>query len=134
MYVLWLAWLQEDTRDMSWSTHINKVVTKAHQKLGFMHCNLRGSPQECKKPTFLALVRSGLEYASIIWDPYLQKNFDTIERIQWKAARSVISSYDRRTGVTKLLKPSMGFPTRKAPTAYSSRPVRGDMNKKKLFK
>ena len=88
---------------MWWSTHIDKVVAKAHQKLGFIRRNLRGSPQECKKLAFLALVRSGLEYASIIWDLYLQKDYDSIEWVQRKAARWVTSSYDRRTSVTKLL-------------------------------
>ena len=92
------------SHDMSWLTHINKVVTKAHQKLGFICRNLSGSPQECKKLAFLVLVRSGLEYTSIIWDPYLQKDCKSIKRVQWKAARWVTSSYDRRTSVTKLLK------------------------------
>ena len=146
------------SHDMSWSTHINKVVAEAHQKLGFIRRNLRGSPQECKKLTFLALVCSGLEYASIIWDPYFQKDYDSIERVQRKAARWVTSSYDRCTSVTKLLKDlqwdslqerrrqqrllfmykilndQVVLPANSIDLTYSSRPVRGDKNKKTLFK
>ena len=139
------------SHNRSWSTHINKVVAKAHQKLGFIR--RRGSPQECKKLAFLALVRSGLEYASIIWDPYLQKDYDSIERVQRKAARWVTSSYDRHTSVTKLLKDlqwdslqerrrqqhlvfmykilndQVAVPANSIDLTYSSRPVRGDKNR-----
>ena len=146
------------SHDMSWSTHTNKVVAEVHQKLGFICRNLRGSPQECKKLAFLDLVRSGLEYASIIWDPYLQKDFDNITRVQRKAAQLVTSSYDRRTSVIKLLKDlqwdslqerrrqqrlvfmykilndQVAVPANSIDLTYSSRPVHGDKNKKKLFK
>ena len=52
------------SHDMSSSwTHGGPISTrsspkKAHQKLGFIRRNLRGSPQECKKFGFLALVHS----------------------------------------------------------------------------
>ena len=146
------------SHDISWLTHINKVVSKSHQKLGFIRRNLRGNPPECKKLAFLALVRSGLEYASIIWDPYLQEDYDSIELAQRKAARWVTSSYDRRTGVTKLLKDllwdslkerhqqqrlvlmykilndQVAVPANSIDLTYSSRPARRDKNREKLFK
>jgi len=52
--------------DMSWSNHIHTIAMKAHQKLGFLHRNLKGSPLDCKKLAYVALVHSALEYASII--------------------------------------------------------------------
>ena len=54
------------SQEMSWSPHIGNIVAKAHQKLGFIRRNLRGSLQDCKRLAYIALVRSGLEYASII--------------------------------------------------------------------
>ena len=74
------------SHDMSWSNHIHTIAMKAHQKLGFLHCNLKGSPLDCKKlAAYVALVHSALEYASVIWDPYLQKDMDSLERVQRKA-------------------------------------------------
>jgi len=43
----------------------------------------------CKKLAYVALVHSALEYTSIIWDPYLQKDVDSLERVQRKATRWV---------------------------------------------
>jgi len=56
--------------DLKWSRHIDHVTAKAARKLGFVRRNLRGSPADCKKLAYISLVRSGMEYASIIWDPY----------------------------------------------------------------
>jgi len=90
--------------DMSWSHHIKQITAKAQQKLGFLRRNLKGSPKECKSLAYISLVRSGLEYSSIIWDPHLKKDSDSLERVQRRAARWVTSSYDRYTSVTQLLK------------------------------
>jgi len=55
------------SHDMFWSNHIHAIATKAHQKLGFLRRNLKGSPLiDCKKLAYVALVRSALEYASIM--------------------------------------------------------------------
>ena len=89
---------------MSWSNHLHTIATKAHQKLGFLRRNLKGSPLDCKKPAYVALVRSALEYASIIWDPYLQKDVDSLERVQRKATRWVTSTYDRKSSVSRLMR------------------------------
>ena len=91
------------THDLKWDHHINQVTTKAARKLGFSRRNLRGAPAECKKLAYIALVRSGMEYASIIWDPHTNTNSDKLEKIQRSAARWVLSSYSRTTSVTSLL-------------------------------
>jgi len=58
--------------DLKWSHHIDQVASKAARKLGFMRRNLRGAPVNCKKLAYDTLVRSGMEYASVIWDPYTE--------------------------------------------------------------
>ena len=37
------------TNDMSWSPHISSIVSKAHQQLGFIRQNLRGSPSSARR-------------------------------------------------------------------------------------
>ena len=89
--------------NLSWSNHIKMVTTKASQQLGFIRRNLRGSPPKCKTRAYFSLVRSGMEYAASIWDPYLQKEIRVLEAVQRKAARWVRSQYSTTVSVTKLL-------------------------------
>ena len=142
--------------DMSWSPHIDSVRAKAQQRLGFIRRNLRGSPQECKRLAYLALVRSGLEYASVIWDPHLQVDIDKLEKVQRKGARWVTSTYARRASVTelletlkwdslqerrrqqrliflfKILNDDVAVPAQSVDLVLNIRPTRGDQNLRKL--
>lgn len=89
--------------DLKWSHHIEQVAAKASSKLGFIRRNLRGAPQSCKKLAYVSLVRSGMEYASVIWDPHTRSSSDKIERIQRQAARWITSTYSYKQSVTALL-------------------------------
>ena len=89
--------------NLNWRAHINKLVTKANQKLGFIRRNLKGSPQELKRLAHIALVRSGLEYASPVWDPHLQKDSDSLEKTQRRAARWITHEHDWKVSVSSLL-------------------------------
>ena len=84
--------------------YISQVSVKANQKLGFIKRNLKGSPHELKRLAFITLVRSGMEYASPVWDPSTSKDQDALERVQRRAARWITSSYDRTTSFTRLLR------------------------------
>ena len=90
--------------DLTWSENIQAVASKANQMLGFAQQNLCASPKHCKSMADISLVRSSMEYASTIWDPQLQKDIDLLEKVQWKAARWVLSDYKYTTSVTRLLK------------------------------
>ena len=82
--------------DLAWKTHINNTVKKANSMLGFLRRNLRHCQLSCRKNAYIALVRSKLEYASIIWDPYLQNDIDKLERVQRSAARFISKDYRSR--------------------------------------
>jgi len=64
---------------------------------------MKGTPHELKRLAYVAFVRSGMEYASIIWDPHYTKDSDALERVQRRAARWITSKHDRGTSVTALL-------------------------------
>jgi len=75
------------TDNPKFGTHITKITNKASSTLGFLKRNLKHCPQFCRKTAYLSLVISTLEYSSIVWDPFLQKDIDKLESIQRKAAR-----------------------------------------------
>ena len=96
--------------DLSWAPHINTVVTKSSQKLGFLKRNLKGSPVELKRMAYVSIVRSSLEYASTVWDPGQVNHKSLLERVQRRAARWIKSDYDRYASVTTMLQ-SLGLET-----------------------
>ena len=82
--------------DMKWNSHINKISKKANSTLGFLKRNLKHCPQDSRRTAYLSLVRSTLEYSSIVWDPYLQKDTDKLEKVQLRAARFITGNYTSR--------------------------------------
>ena len=91
------------SNNLSWTPHVDYVVKKANQKLGFLRRNLCGSPVSSKCLAYTSLVRSGLEYAAPNWDPITDKDSWKIESIQRRAARWAKSTYSPRASVTELL-------------------------------
>ena len=79
----------ELSKDLKWSNHISKVTNCANRTLGFLRRNLGRCPKPCKKTAYIALVRSVLEYSTIVWDPYLVSDIDRLERIQTSAPRFI---------------------------------------------
>ena len=67
---------------MKWSNHINSICAKANSTLGFLRRNLRNCPSKLKELGYFALVRSKLEYSASVWDPYMQKDIQRIEKVQ----------------------------------------------------
>ena len=49
------------------------------------------------------MVRSTMEYCGAIWDPFLQKDVNALERVQRRGARFVRNKYLQTESVTKLL-------------------------------
>ena len=75
------------SENLKWTTHINKVCNRANSILGFIRRNLKHSDRNFKETAYVSLVRSVLDYASVVWDPYTKKDIDKIEGIQRRAAR-----------------------------------------------
>lgn len=89
-------------RNLSWSTHINKITAKASRTLGYLKRNLHGAPSDTRKLAYQTFVRPQLEFASPIWSPhqaYLARN---LESIQNRAARFIARDYNRHSSVTKI--------------------------------
>ena len=86
------------------SEHIEKTAVKMNQRLGFLKRNLKRSPKATKQTAYFSLVRSTAEYGATIWDPFLVKDKEALERVQKRAAQWVmgVGPYDR-VSVTQIL-------------------------------
>ena len=84
------------SEDLKWKNHINNITKKANSTLGFLRRNLYHCPPDCRKNAYLALIRSKLEYGSVIWDPYTKDDIDRLERIQRSAACFITRDYKSR--------------------------------------
>ena len=65
--------------------------------------NLCKCPVTLKATAYISMVHSALEYASPIWDPYLRRDCDQLERMQRQAARFTCGDYRSRASVTQML-------------------------------
>merc|ERR1712102_137795 len=81
----------------------------------FVTRNTRKCLQSCRKTAYIALIRSTLEYGSTIWDPYLQKDINKIEKIQKRAARFIKQDYrSREAGSMTAMLEELGLPSLEA--------------------
>uniref|UniRef100_A0A131YM36 Sphingosine kinase n=1 Tax=Rhipicephalus appendiculatus TaxID=34631 RepID=A0A131YM36_RHIAP len=89
------------TPDLSWTRHIDYVIAKSSRVLGYLKRNAKQFPVKARALLYLSNVRSVLEYASTVWDPWTQINRDKLERIQSKAVRFVFQNYSRQFSVSE---------------------------------
>ena len=92
--------------DLKFSHHCNEIATKAFQK-----SNLFFRAFLCRDPNFLRAVyityiRSGLEYCSSVWNPYLAKDIKLVESVQRRFTKRMPGmrslSYRERLGILDL--------------------------------
>ncbi|CAH1266560.1 Hypp3419 [Branchiostoma lanceolatum] len=93
------------SQDLKWSAHVNTTVKRANHTLNFLSRNLRFCPRQVRETAYFSLVRSSMEYAAVVWDPFRQKDIDALEMVNRRAARFVTSNYRRQdVSVTALLR------------------------------
>ena len=85
------------TDDLSFSMHVRQVCAKATR------IYIRNCSQKLRKLAYTSMCRSVLEYASPIWDPYLQCDIDSLEHIQRKAARFTTRDFRQWSSVTAMM-------------------------------
>ena len=68
--------------DGAWDIHISDVVKRGNRLLGFLKRNVRVKSKSIKARAYKTLLRSVLEYVSVIWDPHTESGIRDIERIQ----------------------------------------------------
>jgi hypothetical protein len=94
--------------NLMWDAHIRGIVSKANQVLYFIKRAIGyHAPVKARTTLYTSLVRSHLEYASIIWAPTTKKNLELIEQVQRRATRYICNfaplDYKERLIRSKLL-------------------------------
>jgi len=59
--------------------------------------------EKLRELAYTSMCRSVLKYASPVWDPYLQRDIDNLERIQRKGTRFVLRDFHQRSSVASML-------------------------------
>ena len=84
------------TSDLSWSTHVDSICSKARKLLGLLYRKYyQYAEPQILLQLYVSLVRPHLEYASPVWNPYLQKNINTLENVQKFALRMCSKRWDQ---------------------------------------
>ena len=88
------------SNDLNWHEQICKVAAKANTSLHFMARILKHCPRTIRQTAYCSLTRSGMEYCSSIWDPYLQRDKYCLEKVNRRAARVVFNKSWRDPNVS----------------------------------
>lgn len=96
--------------NLTWNEHIDAIISKASKTLGFIRRNLYLASQSTKLLAYTSLVRSKLDYASIIWNPNQAYLTNRLEALQNKAARLITKNYSRTSSITAI-KESLQLPS-----------------------
>ena len=68
---------------LHWNLHIDKVVAEANRMLGLIKRSCRDfEDRKTKRTLYCALVRSNLEYCSVLWSPYTKKGIEKLEKFK----------------------------------------------------
>jgi len=87
--------------DLSFERHIKLVAASAFKKLGYINCCAKFFRHaDTLKLLYCTLVRSQLEYASVVWDPYQQNHNLLLERIQHRFLRNISFKLGKRMKFT----------------------------------
>ena len=89
--------------------HVGTIVTKANSVKGFLLRNFKHCPPSVKSKCYQTLIRPVLEYASIVWSPYLVMLIDKIEAVQRCSVRFILNDYSRTISVTSKME-SLNLP------------------------
>ena len=72
---------------LTFNNHIDHLAVKANGMLGFTLRNCRGLSLQAVKSVYVGLVRSQLEYGSIVWALQYKVYKSFLERVQKKFLR-----------------------------------------------
>lgn len=93
---------------LSWNSHVDAITNKANRILGLLRRTCRGwKDTKTLKMLYCTLVRSQVEYGTIVWSPHTKRNIEKLECIQQKGTKFILAkrnfTYDERLKCLNLL-------------------------------
>ena len=93
--------------NLSFKDHINNCIHKANSMLGFLIRFTKDFHDPYTlKVLYVSFIRSHLEYASIIWNPYYNNSSNRIESIQKRFFMFALRRFPRDNNVPRYVLPS----------------------------
>jgi len=74
---------------LKFHAHVSHIVNKANQVLGILKRTFVNRSKEIFIPAYVAMVRSILEYANVIWHPRYIGDIKKVEKVQRRALKMV---------------------------------------------
>ena len=96
---------------LTWNEHISAITGKPNSSLGFLRRNLYNCSEQIKTKAYYSLVRPNLEYACSVWDSHTQKNIQSIQKVQPRAARFVKKCNQPTPGTNTSLLEELKWPS-----------------------
>lgn len=75
------------TESLTWHKQIDTVIAKASTMLHFIRRNFKQATREVKETLYFLHVRTILDYACVIWDPYQDYLINRLEKLQNQAVK-----------------------------------------------
>lgn len=80
--------------DLSWSPHVSNLCNKVRKLVGLLYRRFyKHADSSTLLTLYKAFIRPHLEYNSIVWDPYLIGDINSLEKIQRFALRVCLKSW-----------------------------------------
>ena len=93
---------------LTWSDHINNLISKGAKCVGLLHRISRDVPRECLEILYKSMIRPILEYGDIIFDGCTDTSSKRLENVQRQAALTCTGAF-RHTKHANLLE-ELGWP------------------------
>ena len=91
------------TSDLKWNTHISNATRKANSILGLLRIYFRTVSQTLKTQANQSLLKSHLEYAATVWNPYTDEKINKLEMDQKRAARYTCNRFHNTSSVSEMI-------------------------------
>lgn len=82
--------------------HIRELTNSCNKLIGLLKRNLYAANRSARRTAFIALVRSKLDFASVVYDPFETTHENLIEAVQNRGARFITRDYGRYSSVTDM--------------------------------
>ena len=93
------------SHDLSWTPHVVEVVNIANEVLGLMKHTIGSADKNISSTLYKSLVIPILEYAPLVWSPFLVKDIVRLEKVQRRASRLALGQRRGEMPLKTVVKP-----------------------------